>query len=285
MKCRAESRGDLPVALVQLNSTPDVERNLACIGEYVAEAAALGCRLVALPENATVLCSEKDKWKFEESLDGRQVSTVRELAVRHGVHVLLGGFPETNENGKPYNTQVLTGPSGDIRAVYRKIHLFDVAVAADTSHRESDTTCAGPAAAVVAEVEGWRIGLSTCYDLRFPELFRCLVDKGAEVFSVPAAFTMRTGAAHWHVLNRARAVENHSWVIAPAQVGIAYGRRESFGHSLVVDPWGVVVADRGRERGMLVTRLESGMAANVRQSLPCLSHRRFGVVPLDVSPE
>lgn len=267
---------DLRVAAVQMNSGTEVELNVASILESIRRAADIGAQLVVFPENCTQLAPTAERLAAAESLDGPQVSEIREAAARSGVHVLLGSVSERSHSPEhTWNTSVLIQKNGSIGSIYRKIHLFDVQVSSDTSLRESASVLAGDWSPTVGEVEGWRVGMSICYDLRFPELYRGLADQGAHVLMVPAAFTFRTGASHWELLLRARAVENQSWLVAPGQTGRHYGGRESWGHTMVVDPWGQVVAQRAEGVGMVLATLEAAAMIDIRKRLPSLRHRRF----------
>jgi predicted amidohydrolase len=184
-------------------------------------------------------------------------------------------MPEKSDDpSRPYNTSVLLDPKGTVTATYRKVHLFDVSLADGTSLRESAATMAG-SAAVTAEVLGVRVGLSICYDVRFPEMYRKLVDEGARIFTVPSAFTLTTGKDHWHTLLRARAIENQVWVLAPAQHGKHPRGRQTYGKSLIVDPWGEVVAQCSEGEGMALARLDFEYQDRVRTSLPALLHRKW----------
>jgi predicted amidohydrolase len=199
---------------------------------------------------------------------------LRDAATRHGIHVLGGGTPEVvvGDAKRTYNTAILVGPSGDLVATYRKVHLFDVDIPGGATLRESDATAPGDSL-VVVDIGGAKVGLTICYDVRFPELYRALVkDRGAEVLMVPAAFTAHTGAAHWHLLLRARAVEDQAWVVAPAQWGKHNEKRESFGHTLVVDPWGTIVAEQDAGDGVVMATLDSATLDKRRTQMPCLRH-------------
>ena len=246
-------------------------------------------QLVALPECFSFLGrGEGDKLAIAESLDGDGngngngngnargpiLDLLRDAATRHGIHVLGGGTPElvVGDAKRTYNTAVLVGPSGDLVARYRKIHLFDVDIPGGATLRESDATAGGDSL-VVVDIEGAKVGLSICYDVRFPELYRALVcDRGAEVLMVPAAFTAHTGAAHWHLMLRARAVEDQAWVVAPAQWGKHNEKRESYGHTLIADPWGTVVGEQADGDGVVVATLDGDTVAKRRQQIPCLQH-------------
>lgn len=270
-----------------MRSTADVSANLATVAELTARAAGDGAQLVALPECFSFLGrGEGDKLAMAESLrgSGPVITALRELAIKHGVYMLGGGTPEIvpGDPKRTFNTAVVINPGGHTIATYRKIHLFDVDIPHPgdtpgsprerTTLRESDATAAGDEL-VVVDIHGARVGLSICYDLRFPELYRALVkDHGAEVMLVPAAFTAHTGAAHWHLLLRARAVENQAWVVAPAQWGRHNDKRHSYGHTLVVDPWGTVVDDREEGDGVVVATLDGATVGHRRAQMPCLSH-------------
>ncbi len=266
----------LRVSIGQLRSGEDIAENLTQISVLVARAAAAGADLLTLPENATQLAPDARRLAEAESLDGEQIQRLRELASKHGVAIALGSFAESGPDPRhTHNTSVLIDSIGEVCGVYRKIHLFDVGVDADTTFAESDTVAPGPPLPVVAELNGWKLGLSICYDLRFPELYRELTGQGSEVLLIPAAFTFRTGSAHWDLLVRARAVENLSFVIATGQVGRHYGSRESWGHSMAVDPWGHVIAQVGEGPGIVHTVLDRGRLLKTRASIPCLTHRRM----------
>jgi predicted amidohydrolase len=269
-------------AVVQLNTQDDVLLNLSRVTELVGQAADAGAKLVTLPENFAFMGEEARKREIAERLDGAFpgpiLSALREVAAARGVWVLGGGMPEKSDDpARPYNTSVLVDPRGEIAATYRKVHLFDVSLPDGTSLRESAATAAG-GEAVSVEVMGTRVGLSICYDLRFPELYRRLVDQGARVVTVPSAFTLTTGKDHWHPLLRARAIENQVWVLAPAQHGKHAGKgggRQTFGKSLIVDPWGEVVAQVSEGEGFAVARLDFEYQDRVRTSLPSLLHRKW----------
>ena len=271
----------LRVAAVQMCSTDDVSANLARARDLVREAAAAGAALVGLPENFAYLGSDRDhKLGLAEGLDGPTdgpiLAAMRRVATESGAWLLLGGFPERvpEDTARIGNTSVLLDPDGTIRARYRKMHLFDVELPGGQSFRESDTVAAG-AVPVIAETPWCKLGLTICYDLRFPELYRQLAAGGARLIAVPAAFTRETGKDHWHVLLRARAIENQAYVFAPAQWGFHGGKRASYGHALVVDPWGVVLADCGERDGYALAAIDFGYQDGVRGKLPCLQHRRL----------
>ncbi len=267
----------LPVAAVQMRSIGDLAANLGVVRELVGKAAAGGAELVVLPECFSFLGrGEGDKFAAAETLDGRGpvLGALREAATTHGTWIIGGGTPEIvpGDPTRTYNTLVVIDPRGELVARYRKIHLFDVDIPGGATLRESDATAAGDEA-VVADIAGVKVGLSICYDLRFPELYRTLVkDKGAEVVVIPAAFTAHTGAAHWHVLMRARAIEDQVWIVAAAQWGKHNDKRESYGHSLVVDPWGTIVGELAEGDGVVAATLDGDVVAKRRTQMPVLRH-------------
>jgi predicted amidohydrolase len=267
------------VAIVQLNTQDDLASSLSRLRHWVAEAAAAGAQLVAFPENFAFMGEEAARRDLAERLDGTFpgpiFGAVAESASKHGLWVLGGGMPEKSEDvTRPYNTAVLVDARGALAAKYRKVHLFDVTTPDGTSYRESAATSPG-VEAVTAEVLGVRIGLSICYDVRFPELYRRLVEQGARVVVVPAAFTVPTGKDHWQPLLRARAIENQVYVLAPAQHGKHPRGRQTFGKALIVDPWGEIVAQCSEGEGMVVTTLDFGYQDRVRTALPALVHRKW----------
>jgi predicted amidohydrolase len=267
------------VAVVQLSSQDEVAWNLAKVRQWVAEAAKAGAELVALPENFAFMGEEAKKRELAEKVDGAFpgpiLACLQECASKHGVYVLGGGMPEASRDpARPYNTSVLIDPKGEVATTYRKVHLFDVSLPDGTSLRESAATSDGDDV-VTADVKGVRVGLSVCYDLRFPELYRRLGDEGARIVTVPSAFTLTTGKDHWHVLIRARAIENQVFVLAPAQHGKHPKGRQTYGKSLIVDPWGDVLAQCGEGEGFAIARLDFAYQDRVRTSLPCLLHRKW----------
>lgn len=271
----------LKTAAVQMRSTGDLAANLATCQALVTEAATAGARLVVLPECFSILGRhEGDKliaaepYELGQTAGGQVFSTLATLAKQHSIFVIGGGTPETvpGDDRRAYNTCVVIDPAGTLVAKYRKIHLFDVDIPGGATLRESDGTVAGDSLQVI-EIEGVRVGLSICYDLRFPELYRTLVQNlGAEVVIIPAAFTAHTGAAHWHVLQRARAIENQVWVVSPAQWGKHNEKRESYGHSLVIDPWGTIVQEKAEGDGVLVHVLDGEIVGKRRAQMPVARH-------------
>jgi predicted amidohydrolase len=262
-------------AVVQMTSTADVEKNLATAERLVGEAATRGARFVSLPENFAFLRSEGEPVAEPQSLDGPWVARLAGLARGHRLTLLLGSLPErVPGESRVYNTSVLIGPDGRTLATYRKIHLFDIDVPGLEHLKESKAVLPGQDV-VVAEAPFGRLGLSICYDLRFPELFRRLVREGARVIAVPSAFTDRTGKDHWEVLLRARAIENLVYVVAAAQTG-AHGRgRASYGHAMIVDPWGSVLAQVPDGEGVALAELDFERQDRLRRELPALLHTRL----------
>jgi deaminated glutathione amidase len=268
----------LTAAVIQLSSQEDVQANLTRACALVEEAARAGAELVALPENFAFMGEEDQKRALAEPADGSGpiLRAVRDVAARAKVHVVAGGMPEKSADpARPYNTSFLVGPDGEIVAAYRKVHLFDVDIPHGPSLKESAATLPGEGDLRVASVRGVPLGMTVCYDLRFPELYRVLATRGARVVTVPAAFTLTTGKDHWHVLLRARAIENQMFVIAPAQHGKHPRGRQTYGKSLIVDPWGDVLAQCGEGEGFAVARLDIAYQDRVRAGLPCLTHRRL----------
>ena len=277
---------DLVIAAVQMTSGEDVEANLERARELVREAATAGALIVGLPENFAYLGGRQDhRLNIAEELPpvdadqhrdlGPILGAMRALALKAGVWLLLGGFPEkSSSSNRIRNTSVLLNPEGTISAIYRKVHLFDVDVPGGKRFRESETVEAGDDV-VVAPTPWGGLGLSICYDLRFPELYRAHAAKGARIVAVPSAFTLETGKDHWHVLLRARAIENQVYVMAPAQIGAHGPTRRSYGHALVVDPWGVIVAECADQEGFALARLDFAHQDRLRAALPVLTHRRL----------
>ena len=269
---------ELRVGAVQMRAGGDLMTNLQTCGALTAEAAADGAQLVVLPECFAFLGrGEGDKLAIAETLEHRTgpvMTMLRDLATKHGVWMIGGGTPEVvpGDAKRTYNTAVVIDPRGNLSARYRKIHLFDVDIPGGAVLKESDATAPGEDL-VVIDIAGAPVGLSICYDVRFPELYRKLTkDMGAQIVVVPAAFTAHTGAAHWHTLLRARAIEDQLWVVAPAQWGTHNDKRESFGHTLVIDPWGTIVGERADGDGVVVATLDSATIDKRRTQMPCLRH-------------
>ena len=264
------------IAAVQMASGPDRTRNLDTATRLVRRAKERGAALVGLPENVAWMGPEKDRPGAAEPLDGPTLSRFAELARELSIHLLAGSVLEAGApGGRVHNTSVLFGPDGGRRAVYRKIHLFDAEVGDGASYRESDAVAPGETP-VTAETPFGTVGLSVCYDLRFPELYRALSAAGAVLLTVPSAFTLMTGKDHWEVLLRARAIENQAYVLAPAQGGRHTDQRMTYGHAMVVDPWGLVVARASDGEALAMAEVDPELLARVRRNLPALRHRRLG---------
>ena len=230
---------------------------------------------MALPENFAFLRREGAPIPCAQGLDGEIVATLRELARAHGLRILGGTFPEAiPDDPRVHNTSVLVSPEGEIEAVYRKIHLFDVDLGPGARFTESARIAPGREV-VVADTPIGAIGLSVCYDVRFPELYRAMAARGALWIAVPSAFTPQTGKDHWEVLLRARAIENQAFVLAPAQCGRHSPERASHGRSLIVDPWGLLLAQAGDRPGVIFADCDLDELAAVRRRLPALEHRRL----------
>lgn len=258
-----------------MTSGADKARNLEVATRLIEKAAKSGAEFVGLPENFAWMGPEPERAANAESLDGATLARMAELAKSLKISVLAGSVLERGAPGdRCFNTSVLFGPGGERLAVYRKIHLFDVEVGDGQTYRESAAVAPGTEV-VVADAPLGRVGLSVCYDLRFPELYRAQSAQGAVLLTVPAAFTLMTGKDHWEVLLRARAIENLSYVIAPAQQGRHPKDRLTWGHAMVVDPWGLVVARASEGEGLAIAELDLEYLAKVRKGLPALSHRRL----------
>jgi predicted amidohydrolase len=263
----------LRVACIQINSSPSKAENLERMEPLVARAAATGADLVLLPEKWNGLGSHEILRDVAEPLDGGEtVDAMSHWARTHGITLVGGSIAERREGReKLSNTCVVFDPEGEIDAVYRKIHMFDVEVGG-VVYRESEGEEPGDGP-VSCEVEGWRLGLTVCYDLRFPELYRILAVEGAELVTVPAAFTLFTGKDHWELLLRARAVENQCYVVAANQWGVVEGKA-SYGRSSIVDPWGVVLAQAPDGDGVISAELERAHMERIRRSVPSLANRQ-----------
>ena len=262
-------------ACIQFSARPEIETNLEKSLELMRQAAAQGAKLVALPEYFSGVSTEGYRVLPVAFREGEHpaipafVTAAREL----GIWILLGSLGIVRNDGRIANRAYVLDPSGSIAALYDKIHLFDVDLEAGKEYRESATIAPG-SAAVVADTPWGGLGLSICYDLRFPQLYRRLAHDGATMLAVPAGFTKLTGEAHWHVLCRARAIENGAYVIAPCQNGTLRGGAECFGHSLIVDPWGKVLADGGEDEGIVIAEIDPEAVTRARKRIPALTHDR-----------
>jgi len=260
-----------------MNSGSDEEANWQRASELVRDAAAKGARWVGTPENTNYLGPHAEKVKRAEILGGPTCKRFAELAADLEIYLLLGSFNELSKDPERcFNTSVLFGPTGERIGVYRKIHLFDIDVSEAVRFKESDTVVPGDELVVIDGGVG-RLGLSICYDLRFPELYRELASRGARAIAVPSAFTKTTGTDHWHVLLRARAIENQCYILAPAQCGHHddQGLRESYGHAMIVDPWGEILAVADSGPGIALAEVDHERVSSVREGMPVHEHRRL----------
>lgn len=260
-----------------MSSQGDLQENLHVVERRIGEAADRGASVVVLPENFAFFGAEPEKRDVAEDLegDGPIASTLRRAARARQVTVIGGGMPErSSDPARPYNTCAAFGPDGRLLARYRKVHLFDVEIGDGTTYRESAATMAGKGP-VTMSIDAVGVGLSVCYDLRFPELYRALSAAGVEVIVVPAAFTLTTGKDHWMVLLRARAIESQAFVVAAAQWGKHPRGRHTFGKSCIIDPWGDVIAQASESEGVIVAALDLDYLTRVRANLPALTHRRL----------
>ncbi|WP_448379564.1 carbon-nitrogen hydrolase family protein [Gloeomargarita sp.] len=263
-------------AAVQMTSGPDVTQNLAQVAEWVDLASHRGATLVGLPENFAFMGEEEEKVAQAAHIAQAAEQCLRTLAQRFQVTLLAGGMPVPVDGKRVVNRALVVSPDGQIQMHYDKVHLFDVNLPDGNTYRESRTVVAGLSLPpVYYQPELGHIGLSICYDVRFPELYRHLAKIGAEILFIPAAFTAYTGKDHWRVLLQARAIENTCYVLAPAQVGWHYPRRQTHGHAMIVDPWGVVLADAGDQPGLAMAEINPERLAQVRRQMPCLQHRVF----------
>lgn len=265
----------LTIGLVQLTTTDDPETSIAAALDGVERATDAGAQLVALPENVPFMGAEKRKKALAEPLNGPTFRRFADAAARHRVVLAAGSFIERGPDpDRVHNTSVVFGPDGETLGVYRKIHLFDVGDVGDgRTYTESESVAPGDRAVVIESPVG-RLGLSVCFDLRFPALYQTLADRGAEILLVPSAFTVPTGRAHWSTLLRARAIETQTFVVAAAQAGTHTERRRTWGHAMVVDPWGEVRLELGDGPEVAVTTVDLDQIAEVRQRLPTAGNRR-----------
>jgi len=278
------------LAAIQMCSGKDVDRNLDRALALVNRAADEGADVVALPENFALMGSDRERAQFVQDLDGPVLKELGRVAKERSVLLLAGTVLERNRDEadpRPYNTSVLLDRQGSPIAVYRKMHLFDVSLTDGVSYRESESVRPGDEP-VVAFVEGVGFGLSICYDLRFPELYRLLAFRGAQVVFVPSAFTVETGKDHWMSLLRARAIENQVYIVAPAQFGTHESGRVTYGHSMIVDPWGTVLAQAPQKESVLWADADFGYQEEIRSRVPVGKHVRkriFSLLHADLEGE
>ena len=267
-------------AMIQLRSGLSPAANLGAAVRLIEQAKADGADYVQTPEMTNILAARRDQLfsaVVEESEDA-SLAAFRDLARRLGITVHVGSLAIRLTDDRAANRGFLIDPSGEIVARYDKIHMFDVDLANGESYRESNNYAPGESA-VVADLPWGRLGISICYDLRFPALYRALAEAGASYLAIPSSFTKQTGEAHWHVLMRARAIENGSFIFAAAQGGKHENGRETFGHSLIVDPWGRVIAECGDEPGVVMAEIDPAQVTQARARIPSLQHgRRFDIV-------
>ncbi|MFA6450409.1 MAG: carbon-nitrogen hydrolase family protein [bacterium] len=258
-------------ATVQMTSTNDLVRNAERALELVAEAADRGATLIGLPENWLIFRESGDPRPAPVNVDSGPFAELRALCKEKEVTLVAGTIPEAAPSGKLFNTCHVIGPDGGIVASYRKIHLFDVSISGGEAHKESEHIMPGREA-IVAKTDSGPVGLTICYDLRFPELFRLLALRGARVIFTPAAFTLHTGKDHWIALLRARAIENLVYIVAPAQYGQNTKKRQTFGKSLIADPWGNVIATVPDREGIAIAEIDFEAQDAIRAQLPSLKH-------------
>jgi predicted amidohydrolase len=280
------STGTFKAAMIQMRSGLKPSTNIDEAARLIGEARSAGADYVLTPEMTNILAAKREQLfavVMEEEADS-SLATLRELARKLGIYVHIGSLAIKVSHDRAANRSFLVDPKGNIVARYDKIHMFDVDLADGESYRESRNYRPGELA-VLADLPWGRLGLTVCYDLRFPALYRALAEAGATMLTIPSAFTKQTGEAHWHVLIRTRAIENGSFVFAAAQGGKHENGRDTYGHSLIVDPWGRIIAEGGTEPGVVMAEIDPAQIANARARIPSLQHgRRFEVVEPMVEP-
>jgi deaminated glutathione amidase len=274
-------------AMVQMRTGLLPEPSFEQAASLIREAARQGADYVQTPEVSNMM-QQSRKALFEHLAaeeDDRSLKAYRALAAELKIHLHIGSLALRASPEKAVNRSFLIGPDGTLLASYDKIHMFDIDLPGGESYRESANYQPGETA-VTADLPWGRLGLTICYDVRFPALYRALAESGAAFFSVPSAFTRKTGEAHWHTLLRARAIENGCFVFAAAQTGLHENKRETYGHSLIVDPWGTVLAEAGVEPGVIITKIDPARVATARKTVPSLQHgRRFSVADPKTGPD
>jgi len=272
--------GSLTVACVQVNAGPEIEPNLHAVGDLILRARDAGADFIATPENVSMVVQGRARVLERARPEGDHpaIPFFQDLARRTGTWLLAGSLAVRLDEERAANRSLLFSPEGAITARYDKIHMFDVDLANGESYRESATFRPGDKA-VLAQTPWGGVGLTVCYDLRFGYLYRALAQAGASILTVPSAFTVPTGRAHWHVLLRARAIETGCFVIAPAQCGAHDAGRTTYGHSLIVSPWGEILADGGEQPGIVTARLDLDEIASARGMVPSLKHDRNFALP------
>ena len=267
-------------AMIQLRSGLAPDANIDAAVKLIGEAKAAGADYVQTPEMTNILAAKREQLFaaiVEEELDPA-LAAFRDAARKHGIYVHVGSLAIRLSTDRAANRSFLIDPKGDIAARYDKIHMFDVDLGNGESYRESNNYRAGDVA-ITADLPWGRLGLTICYDVRFPALYRALAEAGATMLAIPSAFTQQTGEAHWHILNRARAIENGAFVMAAAQGGKHENGRSTYGHSLIVDPWGNVLAEGGQDPGFIIAEIDPSLVGKARSRIPSLQHgRRFEIV-------
>lgn len=267
----------IKIACIQITSSSDLNSNINKVNAQVTKAAAQGAEFIFTPENSFLMEETGAKTEIFTQENHPAVKAASEMAKTNGVWLLIGSVAVDDGDGKSFNRSILFDNKGQISAYYDKIHLFDVEVGDGQIYRESAKITAGNKAVVAATPFGG-IGMTVCYDVRFPQLYRALAKAGANIITVPAAFTQTTGEAHWHMLLRARAVETGCFIVAPAQTGTHAGGRQTYGHSIIIDPWGKILADAGTKEGIIFADLDLSEVKKTRIRLPSLQHdREFSV--------
>lgn len=267
----------MKLAAIQMTSGDDIAANIAALEPMVDAAAKAGASFIATPENTFYMRREGTAAMADVAMEAHPgITWAKTAAKTHNIWLLIGSIRALEVGSdKPFNRSVLIAPAGEIAAHYDKIHLFDVTTPDGKNYHESSQACAGDQP-VVADLGDAKLGFSICYDLRFPALYQALSGMGANLLAVPSAFTRPTGAAHWHTLLKARAIENASYVVAPAQCGTHPGGRETYGHSLIIDPWGEVVAEAsGDKPEVIIAEFAAARVQQVRAQIPVIAHRRL----------
>src|SRR6056297_741161 len=261
-------------AVVQMNSQPDVDLNFESARKWIRSAAQQGAKFVGLPEYFSFLGDLRERQQKAGEISKRSSQFLKDTAAEFSIYLLGGTIPVSADQKRTYNRSLLIGPSGEVLASYDKIHLFDVDLSDKEQYRESDDIMPGENAPQVANLDSLgTVGLSVCYDLRFPELYRTLMEAPADILTVPSAFTATTGKDHWEPLLRARAIENTAYVFAPAQTGTHGASRTTHGHAMIIDPWGTILADAGTGEGIAIAEINPARIKEVRQQIPSLNHR------------
>ncbi len=272
---RRHHNKNMRAAVIQLNSQNDTGHNLEAAEQLVKAAHAQGAEYALLPENFAFFGSEQEKSAKAAEIETAARAFLKSTSAKHKITITGGGMPIANAGGKVFNSAVTYGPDGAELHRYDKLHLFDVTPGDNVSYQESRSTAPGGGSLSLFACGTMQVGMSVCYDIRFPALYRHHAKTGAQVLCVPAAFTRLTGEAHWHVLLRSRAIENTCYVLAAAQTGTHFGGRETFGHSMIGDPWGEVLGELNDRPGVLVHELKSERIEEVRRRMPSLQHDRL----------